>query len=84
MKYLRSLLVGLIIGGAFGAKIGAYLALIGAIGSYSWPVIEVGFVVGSGFGIACALAVLFVRSGILERNQPKAKAPSFLTKTSMG
>ena len=64
MNILRSILIGLLLGGAFGAKVGTYLSLINEI---SWSLIEVGFLLGAGIGVLCSIVVLFVRSGALNR-----------------
>ena len=66
MNSLRSILVGIIIGGAFGAKAGAYLSILSQASNFGWSSIELGFLAGSGFGLVVSLVILFVRSGIFE------------------
>lgn len=66
MNSLRSILVGIIVGGAFGAKVGAYLSIVSQASTFSWLSIELGFLAGSVFGLVVSFVILFVRSGILE------------------
>lgn len=59
MKTIRKVLVGLIIGGAFGAKMGGYFATVLETNN-QWLNIETGFLAGSFIGITVALATAFV------------------------
>ena len=74
MNSLRTILVGLIIGGAFGSKAAAYLSSLGTGEIINWSNIEIGFLLGAGFGLAISFAVLFVRGGLFERKQVDTKA----------
>ena len=69
MHSLRKILVGLIIGGAFGARIGAYMHSIVEDAQLSmWSSIEFGFLTGAAFGLVLALSILFIRSaGVTEK-----------------
>ena len=69
MNSLRTILVGLIVGGAFGSKAAAYLSSLGTGEVTNWSSIELGFLLGGGFGLAFSFAVLFVRGGLFERKQ---------------
>ena len=68
MKLIKTVLVGLVIGGAFGSKIGAYLANIADL-STSWSSIELGFTVGALGGSIVSLTVVFARSGIFQNQR---------------
>lgn len=67
MKNLRSTLIGFIVGGAFGAKLGAYLSLADNVSYQSWSLIELGFYFGASLGVFTSVAVLFVRSGVFDK-----------------
>ena len=69
MRNFRLILVGFVVGGAFGAKLGAYLSLVERINLKEWSLIEMGFYLGAGLGIASSLVVLFVRLGVFTRNE---------------
>lgn len=56
MKVIRSLIIGLTIGGAFGAKIGAYLGQLSEF--VQMDLITSGLILGSMFGAAAAIATI--------------------------
>ncbi len=73
MHSLRTILVFLIIGGAFGSKAAAYLNEFGSGEMSNWATIELGFLSGAGLGLTVSFVILFVRSGLFERNESNAK-----------
>ena len=75
MKNIRILLIGLVIGGGLGAKIGAYLSAI--LNDYiSWSLVEWGAGIGIALGCTVSGAIILVKSGAFEPQEKKS------TKTS--
>ena len=81
MNSLKTILVGFIIGGAFGAKIGAYLTILAEDAIIHWSVVEFGFLVGAGFGLAISFIVLLVKNGIFERTESGVGSSKLSTNT---
>ena len=83
MSSLRSMLVGFLLGGAFGAKLGAYIALTGTMTSLAnWSLIELGFGAGALLGLGVALVVVFVKRGALKKNKVEVRSPQVYTKAA--
>ena len=61
MKNLRYLLIGAVLGGAFGAKLGSYLAVVWNE-AVPTSLIEAGFVYGSFSGMLSAIVFLVAYS----------------------
>ncbi|WP_422359530.1 hypothetical protein [Reichenbachiella sp.] len=57
MNKLRTLLIGVIIGGAVGAKLGTLLSTITQIENNHWELIEGGLFLGGIFGLLIASAI---------------------------
>lgn len=57
MNKIRTLLIGVIIGGAIGAKIGTLLPMIIQIENNHWELIEGGLFVGGIIGLAMASVI---------------------------
>lgn len=68
MKSIKSILVGLMIGGAFGAKLGAYLSTT-VVFTTNWSLIELGFISGAFCGAVLSLAVVLAKAGITQRHR---------------
>lgn len=63
---IRKLLIGLILGGGFGAKLGAYLSTIITL-STPMNMIEIGFINGSLIGMGTSLIILMPKIlGLIE------------------
>lgn len=74
MKLFRMILIGMVVCGAFGAKLGAYLNVTGLTLQSSWSSIEMGFSVGILLGVVGALIVSIATSQVLnEENRQKTQ-----------
>ena len=82
MNTLRSILIGILLGGAFGAKLGAYISLVSNISVGNWSHIELGFYCGAGLGCVSAIVVAFVRSGVLTKNNFEVRSAQLFTKAA--
>jgi len=65
MKNIRILLIGFMIGGGLGAKIGAYLTNFIQVNN-AWSVVELSTLIGIAIGCISSLTILLSRSGIFE------------------
>ena len=71
MKFVRFLIVGIVLGGAFGAKIGTYLTQI-LSDNVSFQLVESGFILGASLGFFTSLIIQLVNSGVFEqRNETR-------------
>ncbi len=82
MKNLRYLLIGVVLGGGFGAKLGGYLATYWNLdSSHKW--IESGFIYGSLTGLVVAgtivASIAIASSGSVMRNTSKKSVVSSAT-----
>lgn len=67
LDIVRKLLIGFMIGGGIGAKIGAYVSQLSEI-DYLWNVVEFGILLGSVTGICIAGAVGLYKTGAFKSN----------------
>lgn len=68
MKNIRILLIGLIIGGGAGAKIGAYVSSLLETPT-SWSLIEWGAGFGFALGLTISTVVVLARAGAFSRSE---------------
>ena len=67
MDIFRKLLVGFMLGGGIGAKVGAYVSQLSEI-TYMWNAVEFGIFVGSVVGICIAGAIGIYKTGYFKTN----------------
>ncbi|MEM0941344.1 MAG: hypothetical protein AAF600_14235 [Bacteroidota bacterium] len=75
MKLFRMILIGMVVCGAFGAKLGAYLNVVGLTLQSSWSSIEMGFSVGALIGIVGALIISIATSQVWNEESQRETQP---------
>ena len=73
MKNIRILLIGFVIGGGAGAKIGAYLS-IAFKETISWSLIEVGAGVGMGLGCMVSFIIILAKAGVFSPKESESES----------
>jgi hypothetical protein len=68
MKKLRTLIIGMMLGGGLGAKIGSFTSTFEA-NSNTWSPIEMGFLMGSVIGMCIAAAIMFINAEVTNQRQ---------------
>lgn len=81
MKQLRFLIIGIVFGGAFGAKLSTYLTSL-LDNSISLQFIEFGFLLGAGIGLMISLIVKVTSAGVLKKDKNESSATSVMTYSS--
>ncbi len=87
MKHFRTILIGVIIFGAFGAKLAAFLTLAGVLTQSSWYSIEIGFLLGALIGGAGAATFSISTSRVAKKSKaskqrdPQISSARLATKT---
>ncbi len=65
-QIIRFLIIGVVLGGAFGAKLGAYFSET-FIQKETFQLVEYGFVLGASIGLFISLIIQVVSSGAFQR-----------------
>ncbi len=71
-QIVRSLIIGIVLGGGFGAKVGAYLSQV--LDQNTFSLVEYGFGFGASIGLLSSLIIQVVSSGAFERQNNTADA----------
>ena len=81
MKLLRSLIIGIVLGGAFGAKVGAYLSqVLETTGSFQF--VELGFALGATLGLTVSLIIWLMNSGVFDSREKTESTVSLAGQSS--
>ena len=72
MKNLRIFLIGFIVGGGFGAKVGAYVSVL-SLDYISWFIVEWGAGIGIALGLVISGSIVLVNSGVFVKKEKESK-----------
>ncbi|MEM6831186.1 MAG: hypothetical protein AAF551_11790 [Bacteroidota bacterium] len=75
MNAIRTLMIGCLVGGGIGAKVGAYITTV-MKSEVGWPYIEFSLEVGAGLGCIASFVLILIRSHVMTpfENERKREA----------
>lgn len=75
MKYLRFLIIGIVLGGGFGAKLGAYFSQVFEQ-TANFQLVEFGFALGAGLGLLMSIVIQVMHSGVFKGQNAPTSSPA--------